>query len=96
MAGVQATLLRAAYVDFDGSVSGPPSAVFSTPAFDAGARTFETLALDRGLGDCGMLSRYEIGSGGSVRLVQARARDCDDDAESAPPPQDWPVVFPRP
>ncbi len=94
--GARADLLRAAYIDLDGSVSGPPSAVFATPAFDTGARTFETLALSRGLGDCGLLQRYTVGSGGEARLLQARSRDCDDRATEAPPPQEWPVVFPRP
>ncbi len=94
--GARANLLRAAYVDFDGAVSGPPSAVFATPAFDAGARTFETLALSRGLGDCGLLQRYSVGPGREARLVQARARDCDDRATEAPPPQEWPITFPRP
>ncbi len=93
--GARADLLRAAYIDLDGSVSGPPSAVFATPAFDAGARTFETLALSRGLGDCGLLQRYTVGAGGEARLLQARARDCDDRATEAPPPQEWPIVFPR-
>lgn len=94
LAGPRAELLRAAYVGFDGSVGGPPSSVFATPAFEAGARTFETLALSRGIGDCGLLSQYRLEAQG-VTLVQARARDCDDRPEAAPPPEAWPVVFPR-
>ena len=93
-AGPRAELLRAAYLDFDGSMGGPPSAVFSTPAFESGSRTFETLALARGVGDCGMLSTYRLEAQG-VTLVQARARDCDDRPAAAPPPEAWPVVFPR-
>lgn len=92
----RADLLRAAYVGPDGAVSGPPSPIFATPRFTPGARTFDTLALARALGDCGLLSRYRLGTGAAATLVEARSRDCDERATTAPPPETWPVAFPRP
>lgn len=93
--GAHAVLLRAADVDHEGRPFGPPSAVFSTPSLEDGARVFETFAKARGLADCGARSRYRVGAGAEATLVEVRARDCDDRPEDAPPVENWPVVFPR-
>ena len=90
----RASLLRAAYVGPGGGVSGPPSPIFATPRFTPGDRTFETLALARRAGDCGLLSRYRLGDGPAATLVEARSRDCDADGGGSP--DTWPVVYPRP
>ena len=92
--GHHAALLETQIVDPDGMPFGPPMAVNATPSFD-GSATFTTFALGRGLGDCGTLSTYRITGLGSTDLVVARARECDDRPADAPPPEDWPVVFPR-
>ena len=93
--GARATLLRSVDVDLDGQPVGPPSAVFSTPSVEDGSRLFTTFAAARGPADCGLLARYRLGAGSEATLVEARGRDCDDRPESAPPAEDWPVVFPR-
>jgi hypothetical protein len=94
--GQRAALLKADNIGMAGQPYGPPSAVYSEAYFQGGTRGFETFAKARGLGDCGILSRYEVAGFGEATLVQARARDCDDAPEIAPPVDEWPVVFPRP
>ena len=90
----RAALLPGQGVDSDGRLFGPPTAIYSTPAFDGSAR-FETFAKARGLGDCGILATYEITGPGQTALVQARARDCEGDPEAAGTPDTWPVVYGR-
>lgn len=94
--GRRAALLRSESVGMAGEPYGPPAAVYSDAFFQSGTRTFETFAKARGLGDCGILSRYRVAGFGEAALVEVRARDCDDAPESAPPTDRWPVVFPRP
>ena len=91
--GGRAVLLAGQRVDPDGVPFGPPVPVHPTPTLTPGSRRFTTVGLSRGLGDCGIRSAYEITAPGTATLVEARGRDCDGD--DAPPPEAWPIVFPR-
>lgn len=89
-------LLNGLGVGMEGEPYGPPSAVYTTPYFEGGPRSFATFEKARGSGDCGMLARYRIAAFGEADLVEARARECDGRPEDAPPAEAWPVVYPRP
>lgn len=62
--------------------------------FDPDRKTLTILTLARGLGDCGRLARYGYRAG-KLELVEFRGRACDGDPEQAPPPEQWPRVFPK-
>ena len=95
VAGPRAALLVGMQVSETGAPFGPPVPVYATPAFDAGAHSFTTLGVSRGLGDCGVRASYDVSGFGTATLVEARGRACDDRPGDAPPPEDWPVVYPR-
>lgn len=63
--------------------------------FDAARRTLVLTTLARGLGDCGSIARYRV-QGFKLVLEELRGRGCDGDPESAPAPDKWPRVFPKP
>ena len=53
----------------------------------------------RGIGDCGMLSDYQLTKDYTLALTQVKARDCDDEhmptTEAEIDPVHWPVVYPK-
>jgi hypothetical protein len=81
----------------NGGFAPEPTAVFGTPSFDGHPPgVFETHALSRGLGDCGLHARYRLTDLGEATPLLIRARDCDapcDDPEGCLDPLTWPVVF---
>ncbi|HYE96284.1 MAG TPA: hypothetical protein VD962_08750 [Rubricoccaceae bacterium] len=95
--GDEATLLLAQDYDEHAQPYGPPGGTFSTlRVVDPDTREFTTFGLARGLGDCGEFGRYRVGEDGTVEVVEIRMRGCDPTVpDELPPPEEWPVVYPR-
>lgn len=91
-----ATLLRFPWISEEGKPSEPGSAIhagwFSFEGIGAGI--FDVYLKWRGVGGCGMLTKYEL-RGRSVSPVEARAQSCEVECEdeSCIDPRTWPIIF---
>ena len=56
-------------------------------------RTVTTFAKARGLGDCGVFTRYRVGAGADLQTLEVRSRECSDDVPDEFAPETWPVVY---
>ena len=93
--GDRADVVRAPAVGVDGRPMEVADGAFATPDWtEIADGSFTTLALARGLGDCGRLTRYDRIAPDSAAVREVRERDCDGDPADAPPPADWPLLFP--
>ena len=95
--GERAALVTARDIRLDdGRFAPEPNAVFGTPYFDdLPPGVFETHALSRGLGDCGLHARYRLTGFGEATVLEVRERGCDEpcETEGCLDPATWPVVF---
>jgi Protein of unknown function (DUF1176) len=64
--------------------------------FDAKRKLLTVMTRARGLGDCGTRAVYSVDlKTGRLVLTDLWGRDCDGEPDKAPPPDQWPRVFPR-
>jgi hypothetical protein len=64
--------------------------------FDAKRKLLTVSTRARGLGDCGTRGVYRVDpKAGKLVLVELFGRTCDGDPDKAPPPDQWPRVFPH-
>ena len=68
-----------------------PPGVLLNPQWRAGTRTVTSVALGRGLGDCGVLERHRVDATGHFVLVEYREKPTCDGKQGRP--DDWPLVY---
>jgi Protein of unknown function (DUF1176) len=65
-------------------------------SFDVKRKLLTVMTRARGLGDCGTRALYSVDlKAGRLVLTDLWGRDCDGEPDKAPPPDQWPRVFPR-
>lgn len=68
-----------------------PPGVLLNPEWNAKTRTVTSIALGRGIGDCGVLERHRVDETGHFTLAEYREKpNCDGKTGK---PEDWPLVF---
>lgn len=93
--GDRADVVRAPAVGMDGRPMEVADGAFATPDWaDIAEGSFTTLALARGIGDCGRLTRYDLVAPDSAAVREVRERDCGEVPDDLPPPDDWPLLYP--
>jgi hypothetical protein len=94
----RATVLPLPLYDETGAVLDPEATNFGGLLMDDDPtdRRFAIFSKSRGMGDCGSWSLYEVSAGAAARAVEVRMRGCEMELpDELPPPQEWPVVYPR-
>lgn len=94
-----ARVLRLPVYDESGALTEPEATTYggylSTEEAEPGM--FDLIALARGAGDCGSMTRYRL-EGDRVEAVQVQARRCDTPCPNGPcnVPAVWPLVYSHP
>ncbi len=92
----RAALVRTPALNEDFQPTASETAAFGEPLFEPDSHLFSTFVKSRGPGDCGVLTRYRLGAGGQAETLEVRAHDCDEVIpDELPPPEEWPIVYPR-